>query len=969
MNSGNDLLRSTLCSYDDVDRALIKKIFQTIPCSQESQRIVLILYAPGHKRIVVSRAGSDPLVLFMFVFQLLLSHPRRSSLVTKAFRLQVDFIVEPTVPVNLSTLGMSLSGSRHFEIGIDGLIFRGQDGKTHLFLPGDAYVRSIMGMRQLRSYLISAHGEEYIRSAKFFRFRSVSYLSSEQGWLQLYRGYPLVGKLTKKKLVSSLDLAIDHIQRTQQNDGRFLYYYDAARDSRRDHEHPRRDPDKKPYYNILRHCGGGLTCVFYEKLNGTNKTLDNIRRAIDFLRSSTRYQEYQGKTGAYIYSERKAKLGGTGIALYLAAEYQMLTGDTRYQKWASELAWHLVHQITASGEFIYYNIYLDHPISEEENARYFSFYYPGEAVCGLAKYLHLVDAHTRIPFFEKLHRALHFLLIIRPKTRAKEYTAIPSDSWLMMGIKELWHFEEMRKDLYADFVFSDARKMVAKMYTEGNAPYPDYAGAFYYDFGDYPYADGARCEGLLAAYQLANKMDNYELTRELWPPLQSAAWSLLHLVNTPDAIYSAPNPALALGGIRFKYTRQWFRIDTIQHVASFFAKLLVSWESQGTEREIRGDYSRVTSPIEPDKHNNLLQIIEAKDLSSLDRHADAWDDLIRKCPSAYPIQTYGWIRSFYQNKLQAAQNVFCLFAYDGELLVGVMPLIRGATLPGMSFSRQFYMAPYDINHTIRNDFLALPGYFYLLESFCNHVFVRSKDQLPAFRFRRVPADSPTLAHQDRRLAHLCQLHRLDGGEQCIDLPTDFGTYLASLDGKFVRELRRQQKRLTEAATVQYRLRDTTRTVKENLLSFIELENSGWKRARQTTIRSIPGDPNLFLAAAESLTKNKWVEWNFLEADGEPIAAQFVIRINRTLFIWKIAYNEKFANCAPGHLLLAKVIENSITQGDVDTINFLATRRWLRVWNVTRKKVGEIILFPRNPSFAPLLVTAKRKNYRFISSVN
>ena len=38
-------------------------------------------------------------------------------------------------------------------------------------------------------------------------------------------------------------------------DGRFTYYYDAAADSHRDHEHPGRDPQTNPYYNLLRHCG------------------------------------------------------------------------------------------------------------------------------------------------------------------------------------------------------------------------------------------------------------------------------------------------------------------------------------------------------------------------------------------------------------------------------------------------------------------------------------------------------------------------------------------------------------------------------------------------------------------------------------------------------------------------------------------------------------------------------------------
>ncbi|WP_045221786.1 hypothetical protein [Desulfonatronum thioautotrophicum] len=544
---------------------------------QHFYRLAMVLYAPGEKRILISRSGQPGDLRFSNVFHRLLIHPRRERLAGKNFRLQLDFVPDQPDPVVLSGMGPRRPGRLHFEIGLDGLILRGSDGKTRLFLPGDAYVRSIMSMGQLRAYLSAAYGRDYLLAAKAARFRSDSYVSGNRTWLRLYRGIPVVGGLTRDKLEGAVDLAIAHIRRTQEQSGKFLYYYDAALDSRRDHEHPRRHPVKNPYYNILRHGGGGLTCIYYEKHAKRGDTLENIRRAIGYLLAQTRQQEYAGRTGAYIYSEKKAKLGGSGIALYLAAEYQLLTGDARFQEWADQLAWHLLHQITSTGEFIYYNIYLDKPVTEADNHRYFSFYYPGEAVCGLAKYLRLISAEKRDLFFEKLRSALYFLLQVRPKTRAKEYKSLPSDSWLMMGIKELWDFQEMRDPLYSEFVFADARKMVDRMYKVTDAPYPDYAGAFYYNFGDSPYADGARCEGLLGAYELAVKMGDHETAGEFLPALRLGAWALLHLVNTEDALYFAPNPAQALGGIRFKHTRQWFRIDTIQHVASFFAKLLPHW--------------------------------------------------------------------------------------------------------------------------------------------------------------------------------------------------------------------------------------------------------------------------------------------------------------------------------------------------------------------------------------------------------
>lgn len=560
------------------DDAALERCFAETGFPKDFRRLVLVLYAPGHKRILVSRSGSAGTLRFSVVLQRLLAHPRCAELAAQPFRLQMDFVVEPPVPVDYYAVGTKRTGDLHFEIGLDGLLFTGADGKQQIFLPGDGYVRSVMTMGQLRDYLNRVHGEDYLRNAVFHRFHSESYLSGTNNWLRLYRGHPVVGALTRQKIVHALELAIGHIQRTQEENGTFLYYYDAALDTRRDHEHPKRDPDKNPYYNILRHCGGALTCIHYEKYFRTGKVLDNVCRAIEYLIAQANVQQYGLKEGAYIYSERKSKLGGTGLALYLLAEYQMLTGDDRYREWSDRFAWHLLNQITDSGEFIYYNIYLDKPVTEAENQNYFSFYYPGEAVCGLAKYLHLVDSADRGLFVEKLRKALEFLLLVRPRTRADYYSVLPSDGWLMMGIMELWDFAEMRDPLYAEFVFSDADHMINQMYKVTDAPYPDYAGGFYYTYGDYPYADGARCEGLLGAYELAVKMGNKEKMREIWRAMQLAGWSLMHLVNTEDSIYFAKNSSLALGGIRFKQTRQWFRIDTIQHVTSFYAKLLPYWD-------------------------------------------------------------------------------------------------------------------------------------------------------------------------------------------------------------------------------------------------------------------------------------------------------------------------------------------------------------------------------------------------------
>lgn len=176
-----------------------------------------------------------------------------------------------------------------------------------------------------------------------------------------------------------------------------------------------------------------------------------------------------------------------------------------------------------------------------------------------------------------MHNALRFLILERPRLYGAYFTSLPSDSWLMMGINDLWDEPEFRQDLYSQFVFRDADQMVAHTYTPRRAPFPDYVGSFYYHYGDHPYPDGARAEGLTAAYLLARKIGDKSRVDRYRAALQQVAWATLRLCNTPDSVYSVPNPELAVGGIRFKFTRQWFRVDTIQHVASFYLKFLPAW--------------------------------------------------------------------------------------------------------------------------------------------------------------------------------------------------------------------------------------------------------------------------------------------------------------------------------------------------------------------------------------------------------
>lgn len=550
--------------------------------------VILALYQPGQQRILVARRGIETFATILQSMQAMRSHARMSNFDFKdkiKCRLQVDFILDEPRQINYDEINFTLIDPNRFEFGVDGLRVS-HEGKTRYFLPGDAFIRSILGDGRLRNAIQASFKDVPFEELRLQRFHSFSFIHYADDWYEMYRGYPLINSMGKEDLEGAARQGIDFVLKNQREDGSFLYFYDAEKDNFVDHEHPKRDPNKNPYYNSLRHSGGGLLLLYHYKLYKDESMIEPVRRAIQWVVDNlVEYETPGGRKAAHLFYNRKSKLGGTGIALYLFAEYRNVTGDTQFDGWAKLMKEHLISEIRETGEFYYYHIY---PGIEKDDPRLFSFYYPGEAMNGLVTYYKYVatDEAEKKELIEKMQLAMNFLVVERPKVHANQYASLPSDSWLMMSVNEMWDIPEMQIDLYKDFVFSDADQMIDHQYHRHNALYHDSLGAFFYSYGDHAFPDGARCEGLMGALELARKVGDADAELRFYEALKESAWSTMHLVNTPVSVYAVPNPERAIGGIRFKFTRQWFRVDTIQHVAAFYTKFLPYWKD-GDVFEVR----------------------------------------------------------------------------------------------------------------------------------------------------------------------------------------------------------------------------------------------------------------------------------------------------------------------------------------------------------------------------------------------
>ena len=501
---------------------------------------------------------------------------------------------------NLTTIHMN--SKNRFEPGVNGLKYS-YNGVTRYFMPTDGYVKSIMNVNQLLNYLSKQCGiakqtnkiSERVHLMRrepieYTLIDSIAYISYEDKVLELQRGYPksqleFSNDILKDKTIKSIDWLVKNMN----NDGSFLYYYDPYRNTIVDDIHPKMiDP---LYNNILRHSGGIVTLIKGYELTNDNIYLEKAKSAIDFLITTFRTHTYKSKFACYPFFNKKSKLGGAGIGLVAMMHYYIKTNDEYYRKEIDGLVRHILSRVDEDGEMIGYYI---HPKFNNAKAiikpnddikkELFSFYYPGEALLGLALYFnHIKDIDKRLKKDIKIKSkmALDFLVDSRPIKYNYMFTSLPADAWLMQAIEEWIKVDGFKKRSYIDFVFNDTKQMFEHMYTDENTlkTNKDYIGGFYYDYGDYVYHDASRCEGIVSAYYLAKYLKDEEKAENIMKNMLLSAKGLMQTFHSKESVYAHIDRKKALHSFRFKLTRQWVRVDSVQHTACFFARLLTAIKS------------------------------------------------------------------------------------------------------------------------------------------------------------------------------------------------------------------------------------------------------------------------------------------------------------------------------------------------------------------------------------------------------
>ena len=157
------------------------------------------------------------------------------------------------------------------------------------------------------------------------------------------------------------------------------------------------------------------------------------------------------------------------------------------------------------------------------------------------------------------------------------------------------------------------------------------------------------------------------------------------------------------------------------------------------------------------------------------------------------------------------------------------------------------------------------------------------------------------------------------------------------------DLRRARKRTARVeAEILIPTADETPTLVETAL---EIERRSWKGRNGTSVLQLPGRADFFRRYCQMKAADGTLRLAFLKIGGEYAAMQIAVERDNAYWLLKIGYDERFARCSPGQLLISHSIGWAAARG-LSSYEFLGKAEdWISLWTQSQRPCVAIGVYP------------------------
>jgi hypothetical protein len=357
-----------------------------------------------------------------------------------------------------------------------------------------------------------------------------------------------------------------------------------------------------------------------------------------------------------------------------------------------------------------------------------------------------------------------------------------------------------------------------------------------------------------------------------------------------------------------------------------------------------------------------VRVVTARRFDDLAPHAEAWDRLARQAPQMIPSLMPGWVDAFLRHRLRPGEQWLCCFAYSANALVGVLPVVV-MPHPVFGLAKPLVRTPSD-DLTPSGDVLLAPDHAAVA---LRALTSRLRQEVPghlSLSLRCVRQNSPVMLALEDGLDGYVRFSGSRSKFSFLNVEGSFEGYLAGL-GNMRRNLKRFRKKLESQGPVTVEVKRGTPDGEEFLPEFVALEASGWKGRNGTAMAGNPGAVAFYATLAKNLGSEAGFEWHVIRVQDQVVAAQMCVRCGGSLMLAKIAFDESYADCRPGHLLTGEVLRDAFARADIVEVNHLSNADWEGYWRMSYDEYVDMQLVRRGlaPGLFELPQAAARYAYQ------
>ncbi len=312
-------------------------------------------------------------------------------------------------------------------------------------------------------------------------------------------------------------------------------------------------------------------------------------------------------------------------------------------------------------------------------------------------------------------------------------------------------------------------------------------------------------------------------------------------------------------------------------------------------------------------------------------HAKQWDTLALLQPQKIPFLTYGWTAGHIEYLLTQGASWACLFAYDGDRLVGVLPVeILKQRVSGMTVT---VVRGLRHSHSYSYDFITIPDNAEPIRTFLLSSLSRVVPDWTLFQLNRIPEQSPTVQFAGQNNMSFPAITKIDGVGAYQPTVGSYEEYLKTLSSNFSSNLRRRKKKMDTLPDVRFEIVSHSENPQLLLEQFVQVESAGWKGKEKSAIGSSERLIAFYTHMVSHLHELGILEWHFLYQSDKAMAGHCATRIGDVVTVMKMGYDESFSDYAPGNIIIDQLNRRCFADESITAVNWLSDMNWHRNWQM------------------------------------